>query len=126
MKINKLKIIKLIMLIALIFITNYLCDSCLKDEKKKDYYDKIEYQYIAIINNEEVVANYCNVNGSKQTYCKFNDYTYYNVPFKKVEKNRIKNYYFKIFEMFIHLIKATIIFLIIIYSVALTLKEKEI
>lgn len=123
MKIDKLKIIKLIMLIDLIFITNYLFDSCLKNEKKKDYYDKIEYQYIAIINNEEVVANYCNINGS--VYCKFNDYTQYNVPFKKVEKNRIKNYYFKIFEMFIHLIKATIIFLIIIPSVALTLEEKE-
>lgn len=123
MKINKLKIIILIMLIALIFITNYLCDSCLKDEKKKDYYDKIEYQYIAIINNEEVVANYCSL---ERAFCKYNDYTYYNVPFKKVEKNRIKNYYFKIFEMFIHLIKATIIFLIIIPSVALTLEEKEI
>lgn len=122
MKINKLKIIILIMLIALIFITNYLCDSCLKDEKKKDYYDKIEYQYIAIINNEEVVANYCSL---ERAFCKYNDYTYYNVPFKKVEKNRIKNYYFKIFEMFIHLIKATIIFLIIIPSVALILEEKE-
>ena len=122
MKIDKLKIIKLIMLIALIFITNYLCDSCLKDEKKKDYYDKIEYQYIAIINNEEVVANYCSL---ERAFCKYNDYTYYNVPFKKVEKNRIKNYYFKIFEMFIYLIKATIIFLITIYSVELTLEEKE-
>ena len=122
MKIDKLKIIKLIMLIALIFITNYLCDSYLKDEKKKDYYDKIEYQYIAIINNEEVVANYCSL---ERAFCKYNDYTYYNVPFKKVEKNRIKNYYFKIFEMFIYLIKATIIFLITIYSVALTLEEKE-
>ena len=94
MKINKLKIIKLIMLIALIFITNYLFDSCLKDEKNKDYYDKIEYQYIAIINNEEVVANYCNVNGSKQTYCKFNDYTYYNVPFKKSRKKSNKKLLF--------------------------------
>lgn len=122
MKIDKLKIIILITLIALIFITNYLCDSCLKDEKKKDYYDKIEYQYIAIINNEEVVANYCSL---ERAFCKYNDYTYYNVPFKKVEKNRIKNYYFKIFEMFIHLIKATIIFLIIILSVGLTLEEKE-
>lgn len=122
MKIDKLKIIKLIMLIALIFITNYLCDSYLKDEKKKDYYDKIEYQYIAIINNEEVVANYCSL---ERAFCKYNNYTYYNVPFKKVEKNRIKNYYFKIFEMFIYLIKATIIFLITIYSVALTLEEKE-
>ena len=126
MKINKLEIIILIMLIALIFITNYLFDLLLENEKKKNYYDKIEYQYIAIINNEEVVADYCGVNGSKNTYCKFNDYTHYNVPFKKVEKNRIKNYYFKIFEMFIYLIKATIIFLITIYSVALTLKEKEI
>ena len=44
---------------------------------------------------------------------------------EEVGKNRIKNYYFKIFEMFIHLIKATIIFLITIYSVALTLEEKE-
>ena len=101
MKINKLKIIKLIMLIALIFITNYLFDSCLKNEKNKDYYDKIEYQYIAIINNEEVVANYCNVNGSKQVYCKFNDYTQYNVPYKKIEINRIENYYLDTYEKYI-------------------------
>lgn len=113
------------MLIALIFITNYLCDSLLEAEKKKDYYDKIEYQYIAIINNEEVVANYCEVNSSKNTYCKFNDYTYYNLPFKEVEKNRIKNYYFKIFEPCIHIIKATIIFLIGILIIVLAL-EKEI
>ena len=98
MKINKLEII--LILILMIIVLN-LPDLTINFLKKHKILDKIEYQYIAIINNEEVVANYCNVNRSKNTYCKFNDYTYYNVPYKKIEINRIENYYLDTYTIII-------------------------
>ena len=93
--------LKITFIIILMSITLNLPDLTINFLKKHKILDKIEYQYIAIINNEEVVANYCNVNRSKNTYCKFNDYTYYNVPYKKIEINRIENYYLDTYTIII-------------------------
>ena len=91
--INKENMLKITFILVLMIITLNLPDLTINFLKKHKILDKIEYQYITIINNEEIIASYCGVNGSRNTYCKFNNYTYYNVPYKKIEINRIENYY---------------------------------
>lgn len=91
MKINKLKII--LILILAIIVSN-LPDLTINFLKKHKIADKIEYQYIAIINDEEIIADYCDFDSLlNDSFCKYNDYIYYNVPFKKIEISRRDNYY---------------------------------
>lgn len=91
MKNNKLKII---FILALMIIVSNLPDLTINFLKKHKIADKIEYQYIAIINDEEVIADYCDFDSLlSDSFCKYNDYIYYNVPFKQIEINRIDSYY---------------------------------
>ena len=124
--INKENMLKITFILVLMIITLNLPDLTINFLKKHKILDKIEYQYIAIINNEEVVANYCNVNGS--VYCKFNDYTYYNVPYKKIEINRIENYYLDTYTIIIVVFGLVLLLnlsMLLIKIFLLTLKEKE-
>lgn len=91
MKNNKLKII---FILVLMIIVSNLPDLTINFLKKHKIADKIEYQYIAIINDEEVIADYCDFDSLlSDSFCKYNDYIYYNVPFKQIEINRIDSYY---------------------------------
>ena len=100
--INKENMWKITVIIILMSITLNLPDLTINFLKKHKILDKIEYQYIAIINNEEVVADYCYFNSLlNDSFCKYNDYIYYNVPFKKIEINRIENYYLDTYTIII-------------------------
>ena len=91
MKNNKLKII---FILVLMIIVSNLPDLTINFLKKHKIADKIEYQYIAIINDEEVIADYCDFDSLlSDSFCKYNDYIYYNVRFKQIEINRIDSYY---------------------------------
>lgn len=73
-------------------------------------FDKVEYEYYAIIDGQEVKADDCFSNLKGVSYCKIGDYKYDHVPYKSIEISRIENYYF---SCFIPIIIIFFLFLII-------------
>ena len=81
-------------------------------------FDKVEYEYyVKPIGEDEIKMDYC-FSGAiwEKSYCKLDNYKYYDVEYKVVEVNRIKDYYlYKYIPYLIPFLCLFVVFLIVTY-----------